>query len=277
MNPISSIVCGVDHSPGSRAAARFAAALTDRLGARLVLVHAVAPPIPQSELGMAARRTDWEVIDELRRAGSELLEEVAQELAIREVVAELKFGDAGMVIADSAEQAGAELLVVGSRGRGSVSSLVLGSVSLRLAVHAPCPTVIVPESAGAITNGPILCAVDDSEESRIALTTASTLAGHLAAQLLLVHVEPDDTRTPGSEELLARLVVECGLGTSVGRMMVHGEPAEAIVDAAASRNAEMIVIGSRGRGALASAALGSVSSAVATQAPCPVTIVRPVP
>lgn len=70
------------------------------------------------------------------------------------------------------------------------------------------------------------------------------------------------------------LAVESGLGTSVERMVVPGEPAEAIVEAATAHGVEMIVIGSRGRGALASAALGSVSSTVATRAKCPVTIVR---
>jgi nucleotide-binding universal stress UspA family protein len=55
---------------------------------------------------------------------------------------------------------------------------------------------------------------------------------------------------------------------------LRGEPAEAIVGAATAQRAGMIVIGSRGRGALASAALGSISAAVAAQAPCAVTVVR---
>jgi nucleotide-binding universal stress UspA family protein len=276
VNGERTIVCGIDHSQGARAAARYAADLADRLDLRAVLVYVVQPPISQSELGMAARKTDWDVVDELRHAGADLLEEVARDIGRRrEIVAELKFGDPSNMIAAVAEQSGAELVVVGSRGLGSVGALILGSVSLRLAVHGPCPTVIVPASGDhPIGDRPIMCAVDDSEESRAAVATAAILADRLHVNLLLAHAKPDNARASSGEELLASLVVECGLGTSVERMVVPGEPAEAIVGSAIARDAGMIVIGSRGRGALASAALGSVSSAVASRAPCPVTIVR---
>lgn len=269
------IVCGVDHSPGARSAARFAAALADRLALPLVLVHVVQPPIPQSELGMAARTTDAVVIEELRKAGVSLLEAVAEELGPgREVVAELRFGGASEALEAVAESAGAELVVVGTRGLGAVSSLLLGSVSRRLAAHGPCPTVVVPETGATVGDAPIVCAVDESEESRAALATAATLSERLDATLVLAHATPDDAPTEKGEELLARLAGESDLVRPVERLLLRGDPAEAVVAAATARGAEMIVIGSRGRGALASAALGSVSSAVATRARCAVTIVR---
>jgi nucleotide-binding universal stress UspA family protein len=132
----------------------------------------------------------------------------------------------------------------------------------------------VPEAGGTIGNAPILCAVDDSKESRAALSTAATLAERLDVELVLVHAESDGADAAQLHEFLAGLVVESGLGTSVERIVLPGEPAPAIVAEATGCGVEMIVIGSRGRGALASAALGSVSSAVAAQAPCAVTIVR---
>jgi nucleotide-binding universal stress UspA family protein len=268
VNPGGSIVCGVDHSSGARSAARFAGDLADRLALRLVVVYVVQPPIPQSELGLAARTDDYVLLDGLRRAGEKLLEEVAQELGPdRGVLTELRFGGASEAIQSVAESAGAELVVVGSRGRGSVGSLLLGSVSRRLAVHGPCPTVIVPEAAAPLGEAPIVCAVDDSEESRAALAAAATLGERLGSTLVLAHVGD-------GAELLARLVAESGLGSSLETVLLRGEPAEAIVGAATARRAGMVVIGSRGRGALASAALGSVSSAVAAQAPCAVTVVR---
>jgi len=275
VNPAGSIVCGVDHSSGARAAARFAAGLADRLALRLVVVYVVQPPIPQSELGMAARTDDYVVLQGLRNAGEKLLEEVAQELGPdRDVHSELRFGGASEALGAVAGSGGAELVVVGSRGLGSVGSLLLGSVSQRLAVHGPCPTVIVPESAAELGDAAIVCAVDDSEESRAALAAAATLAERLGATLVLAHAAGDDAPAGDGEELLSRLVAESGLGGSVERILLRGAAAEAIVGAATARRAGMIVIGSRGRGALASAALGSVSSAVATQAPCAVTIVR---
>jgi nucleotide-binding universal stress UspA family protein len=274
VNPAAGIVCGVDHSPGARAAARVALALADRLALQALLVHVVAPPIPQHELGMAARTTDSAVVDELQRAGVDLLASVAREFAPdREIAAWIKFGQAGNVIAAVAEETRARFVVVGSRGGSAVGTLLLGSVSRRLATDGPCPTIVVPESGGTVGDGPIICAVDDSEQARYALATAAGLAERLETNLVLAHAQTEP-RTSAGEELLARLVVESGLGTSVERMVLQGEPVDAIVGAATEHGAGMIVIGSRGRGALASAALGSVSSEVATRAPCPVTIVR---
>ncbi|HJQ49462.1 MAG TPA: universal stress protein [Gaiellaceae bacterium] len=268
----------MDHSAGARVAAPFAADLADRLALRLVLVHAVQPPLPQPGIAPGAgalETTNWDAIDQLRRAGAKLLEEMAQELgADREVVTELKIGDASSVVAAAAERYRADLLVVGSRGLGSVGALILGSVSRRLAVDAPCPTVIVPESGETIGDGPILCAVDDTEGARTAVATAARLSERLNARLILAHVAPENAPADHGEELLARVVADNGLGDSVERTLVQGEAAEAIVEAATSHGVGMIVIGSRGRGALASAALGSVSSAVATHASCAVTIVR---
>jgi nucleotide-binding universal stress UspA family protein len=98
-----------------------------------------------------------------------------------------------------------------------------------------------------------------------------------AMQILLIvdaaHGEDDDASSPGVE-LLAQLAFETGLGTNVERILVRGEPAGAIVEAADAHTAAMTVIGSRGRGALASSVLGNVSSAVANRSVCPVILVR---
>jgi nucleotide-binding universal stress UspA family protein len=268
-----SIVCGVDPSPGARSAARFAGLLAERLSLSLVLVYAVSPPVSQRELGLPAPGADWQVLEELRRAGADLLEELTQELAPTQALRQLEIGDARNSIAAAAEHIGAELVVVGSRGLGPVGTLVLGSVSHWLAVHGPCPTVIVPEAGGTLTGQSILCAVDDSDEARAAVRTAASLAERLDVPLVLLHVQSGDGAEHG-EELLARLVAESGVGASAARLVLDGEAAKLIAEVATTRGSELVVMGSRGRGALAAAALGSVSSAVATHAPCPVVIVR---
>jgi nucleotide-binding universal stress UspA family protein len=275
----ATIVCGVDHSPNALVAARFAKTLAERLALRIVLIHAVQPPIPQYEGGMPVPSAELMGIEQLRDAGVALLEKIKQELGSDcEITTEVRIGGASDVIAAVAGEAPTEFVVVGSRGLGSVGKLILGSVSLRLAARGPCPTVMVPDSAGTIGDGPIMCAVDDSKHSRWAMAAAAKLAERLDVKLILAHAEHDDTSSSSyGLELLARLVVESGLGTSVERILVRGEPAEAIVEAAGAHGAEMIVIGSRGRGALASSVLGSVSSAVATRSTCPVTILRAPP
>ena len=247
--------------------------MSKRLASHLVLVHAVQPPISPHKVGTPVAATTFAAVEEMREAGEKLLEEIVAEVgAGREVTSELRIGGAPEVIAAVAEEARADFVVVGSRGLGSVGAVLLGSVSRRLAVHAPCPTVIVPPSAGTIGEGPIMCAVDDSDGARAALATAAKLAEQLGVQLLLVNAEHDEASSSLGAELLGRLAVASG--TNAERIVVRGKPADAILEAADAHTAKMIVIGSRGRGALASSVLGSVSSAVAHRSKCPVIVVR---
>jgi nucleotide-binding universal stress UspA family protein len=243
----------------------------------MLLVHAVQPPIPVREIGMPAAPTNVATVDQMREGGESLLEEIVAEVSAgRDITTTVRIGSAAEVIAAVAEEANAEFVVVGSRGLGSVGALLLGSVSLRLAAQGPCPTVIVPPSAGTIAEGPIMCAVDDSDGARAALATAAKLAERLSARLLLVNAVHDegDAASAARAELVAELAFETSLGTNAERIFVRGEPAGAIVDAAEGHAAAMLVIGSRGRGALASSVLGSVSAAVANRSACPVIVVR---
>lgn len=139
---------------------------------------------------------------------------------------------------------------------------------------------------------PIICGVDDSDVARAAVSVARDLGDRLATPLLLVHVAParapvgtavvpyapaeflEGERRDG-ELLLAEQAVEARLGAAVERRVVFGDPVEKLVEVARAERAELLVLGSRGRGALASAVLGSVSTAAAAAAPCPVVIVPP--
>ncbi len=267
----ATIVCGVDHSPGARTAAAIASGLAGRLGLRLLLVHAVPLPLPARELGVAPP-TSFVAVDQMREAGATLLEEVAAELGGGAGVdRQVQIGGAAEVIASAAEDARAELVVVGSRGLGSVSAVLLGSVSLSLAARGPCPALIVPAAASPLGDAPIVCAVDESDGARAALAAAADFAERLGVRLLVVTVEADGGPSPAAVE---RIVADAGLGTGVERIVTHGEPAAAIVEAAGGNGAGMIVIGSRGRGALAASVLGSVSSSVAGRSECPVMVVR---
>jgi nucleotide-binding universal stress UspA family protein len=140
--------------------------------------------------------------------------------------------------------------------------------------------------------GPVICAVDRSDEARAAVGVARELAARLESRLLLLHVEPP-TEAPGvsaavagqerlraeelsdAESLVARIVEEEGLGEDVELRAEIGKAAERIVEIARQEDAVLVVIGSRGRGDVSSAVLGSVSHAVAANAPCPVVIVPP--
>jgi len=140
--------------------------------------------------------------------------------------------------------------------------------------------------------GPIVASVDDSAGSRSALLVAGELAAAFDATLVLVHVAPR-TEAPGvstapagqqrlreaeledARDALRRIASEAGLGDEVEQRAEIGSAADRVVAVCTELDASYVVVGSRGRGGLKSAVLGSVSGSVASNAPCPVVIVPP--
>lgn len=140
-------------------------------------------------------------------------------------------------------------------------------------------------------NGSLVCGVDDSRRARDAAQCANAIADRLAAKLVLVHVAqvpvvPGASRVPhGRQELrdcairearhlLARIAIEASC-SDAEQCVEFGEPVRRLISVAEEREALMLVIGSRGRGALRAALLGSVSLRLCRQAPCPVLVVPP--
>lgn len=143
------IVVGVDESDNSKAALRWAIDEARLRNVPVVAVHAWEAPIvpPMMDVGPvpAGPMLDLpEVLEEVRKAAEELVARVVAEVAgdapgveVRPLAVE---GRPASALVETAQ--GAELLVVGSRGRGGFKELVLGSVSHQVASHAPCPVVI---------------------------------------------------------------------------------------------------------------------------------------
>jgi nucleotide-binding universal stress UspA family protein len=140
------IVVGVDGSEESVSALRWALAEAERRGAILDVVHAWHYPyVACTEItGMAAAALD---MDDLESAGRAVLDHSLERAAAAHsgvrVEPILVQGGAAATLVDAA--VGADLLVVGTRGRGGFAGLVLGSVSQHCSTHAPCPVVIVPQ------------------------------------------------------------------------------------------------------------------------------------
>ena len=147
------IVVGVDGSEPSHEALRWAAAEAALRGARIVAAHAwtFVPPTPIGEPGMIPMpATDYvgQLDAERNAAQAELdaaLEEVFPDGAPDDLESKLLEGDAEDALVR--EAADAELLVVGSRGRSGLKSVLLGSVSRHVVSHAPCPVVVVKAPA----------------------------------------------------------------------------------------------------------------------------------
>jgi nucleotide-binding universal stress UspA family protein len=151
--PARRIVCGVDGSEQARHAASAALRLADRLGARLTLVH-VTPTrtvVPVDSFPMGVDPSTYPRSSELAFSEAEAaFDSLSSDVTEANVEREVRLGEPAEVLAEVAADCGAELIVVGSRGRGAWRSAVLGSVSSDVARLAPCPVMIVPERAASV-------------------------------------------------------------------------------------------------------------------------------
>jgi nucleotide-binding universal stress UspA family protein len=254
------IVAGVDGSPGSRAAARVAAELANALDSRLVLVHVVHDP-PAFPYGDARVR-------ELERGralrdGRRLLGSVATDVHAEKRVV---LGDPATCLDQAGYEHDAELLVVGARGHTGLAAALGGSVSQRLASEAARPVVIVPPDAAELfdgqpgSDGTIVCGVDGSEESSRALQVARRLGARLDLEVVPIFVDPSRSWHDAPP---VPIPVEVG------------DPVEELRERASRDHVRLLVVGSRGRGPVRRALLGSVSAELAASAPRPVLVVPP--
>ena len=151
--PARRIVCGVDGSEQARHAASAALRLAERLGARLTLVH-VTPTrtvVPVDGFPMGVDPSTYPRSRDLAFSEAEAaFDSLSAEVAAAGVEREVRLGEPAAVLAQVAADIGADLIVVGSRGRGAWRSAVLGSVSSDVARLAPCPVMIVPERAAEV-------------------------------------------------------------------------------------------------------------------------------
>jgi nucleotide-binding universal stress UspA family protein len=151
-----SIVCGVDGSADSQAALGIAARLAERLEARLVLAQVAEVPVaPYAAGGVGAGRIAPQPMTLATRAdqeeaGARLLEQIAAEHGLGDAERRVIAGFPAERLADLADDEDAELIVVGSRGRGRFKAAFLGSVSSSLVGVARCPVLIVPPGAAEV-------------------------------------------------------------------------------------------------------------------------------
>jgi len=292
----STIVVGIDGSGAALAALDFALAEGRHRGAPVHVLHAWSIPLPPVPLGgpSAGGATD----ETLHQAAQTILDEsAAHARAVAPdvtVTTELRTAPPATALLTAAHDAG--MVIMGS-GRGStVAELLLGSVSLQVATHAPCPVIVVHEPDAELEDGPdagrVVVGVDGSAASRVALVEAFREASFRGVGLTLLHAWSglagfdlpggelhweELERDTEDEEL--RLMAEQLAGlreefpdVGVVQRLVQGSAAHVIADASAG--AALVVVGSRGRGGFASLLLGSVSHGVLHRAHSPVMVVR---
>ncbi|MGY1633463.1 universal stress protein [Geodermatophilus sp. SYSU D01186] len=298
----SRVVVDVDGSAGSRAALRYALTTAAARGAELDVVSAylVHPywtdPYVWDPSVVETVRTQTE------EQASSFLEEVRREPAVAAVPGVADVAVRTVVTAGPAadellsRSRDADLLVVGSRGRGGVRGAMLGSVALHCVTHARCPvTVVHPMAVEAAAPARVVVGIDGSERSRAALLRAMVeaalrggvveavaayeLADHWTDMYSALLPTADQIRA-GLREKATAFVQEVRDGGATDQPAVHVQvvegPAHDVLVTRA-RGAALLVVGSTGRGEPRSLLLGSVALHCAMHAPCPVMVVHPAP
>lgn len=139
------VVIGVDGSPESVAALKWAAAYGAATGARLraVLAWHYPAPVGIAPVGVAPAAISEEARQQMTEALAKAVAEAAADVEIEQVIG---YGHPAQVLID--QSADADLLVVGSRGHGAFTGMMVGSVSIHCVTHAHCPVVVVRADAG---------------------------------------------------------------------------------------------------------------------------------
>jgi nucleotide-binding universal stress UspA family protein len=284
------IVAGVDGSDSAREAARWAVAEAARKRAPLRLVTVVQVPVASGYIGDAGLSTD--LLENLRTEGLRILDEARSELAGLEPDVDIAMAVlVGPAIPTMVEEsAGARLVVVGSRGLGGFRGMLVGSTAVALASRGDCPVAVI--RGGDRTTGPVVVGVDGSPASDTAIGLAFEEAAQRRAELVVVHtwlehasdaayvaaVEPvlnwDALAERGMEKLTERLAgwTDKYRDVTVTRRVTRGRPIVNLLAEAA--DAQLLLVGSRGRGAFAGVLLGSTSQALVYHAPCPLIVAR---
>ncbi|MFR0357399.1 universal stress protein [Streptomyces sediminimaris] len=285
------VVVGVDGSASSLAAVDAAAHEARLRGAGLRIVHAFVWPATHVPLGPwplgppeggIRNMVEHLVAEAVQRARA-----AAPEVDVGHVVVT---GEPLTVL--EAQSRAAELVVVGSRGMGGFVGLLVGSTAVHLVAHGRCPVLVVREQPRA--PGPIVLGADGSPAGERAVDFAFAEAAFRKADLLALHAwttwnaplpPPRDPSLPYANPPGAlaaeedRLLSEALAGhqdrypeVPVEHRVVHGRTREVLIEA--SRSAQLMVVGARGRDGFAGLLLGSVSQALLHHAHCPLAVVR---
>ncbi len=293
-DPLDSVLVATDFSPPSELAISWATQTARSHGARLLLAHVLAPPMPVADFAAPPLTLD----NDLREAARERLDEILARPELEGIDAEalLLDGMPAQAVLTAAAERHAHMLVVGTRGLTGFRHLLLGSTAERIVQGAEAPVLSVhpedprPESAPRT----LLVPTDFSSDAEAALVAADHCVSlsDQATRVILLHVfhVPAEYRSYGpagtffkfTDELRASLRDRLDAlvaplrreNLKIELLISEGIPAECIVRIAKERKVDMVAMGTHGRSGLAHLLLGSTAERVVQHAPCPVLTVR---
>lgn len=280
------IIVGVDGSPAAQVAVGWAAREAAMHKVPLTLLHVI--PATVTVFPGVPVPTGFEAWQQAQ--GSEILQS-ALAIACRvtedhpvEIDSEMVSGIPAITLADLSKEA--QLVVVGAHGRGRARQ-VLGSVASALSHHGHCPVAVIhDDNIYSPASAPVVVGIDGSPCSESATAIAFDEASWRGVDLIAVHactnwdgwdypeVNWPAVESQGEEVLSERLAGWCERypDVVVRRVVVGHGAADRLIEE--SRHAQLVVVGSHGRGGFAGMLLGSVSAAVVQSARIPVLIVR---
>ncbi|PXY22328.1 universal stress protein [Prauserella muralis] len=287
------ILVGVDGSLSALHATEWAARAAALRHAPLTLVATMATPAPYGA-GVGLPPTYFDDLEQegRRRLGeaADAAKHAAGEAAGLVIHTEYHLGNPVPVLRDRAKAA--RMLVLGTRGLGEFTGTFVGSTAVSLVSHGSCPVVVVRGSgpdARPPADGPVVVGVDGSPASEGAVAAAFEEAALRGARLVAVHAWSDAAvssmfgvpEVPWDEiETSERVVLAERLAgwqerypeVDVERVVTQDRPVRSLLHHAAQ--AQLLVVGSRGRGGFSGMLLGSTSNALVYTAPCPLLVMR---
>ncbi len=280
------IVVATDGSPTAAVAVRWAAreAELHRHSLRIVVVvEFVNEFLPGLEMVPSVDQTYEQELREMLAESEDLARAIAGD-GIDVSSALLRGPVVPLLVTESKAAA---MIVVGSRGRGAFSRLLLGSVTSAVTRHAHCPVAVIRDETPDLAQKPILVGVDGTANSEPAIAFAMQEASLRGVPVRAVYAWSDV-----SGAIVPRLDFEAVVAQQIAvlaesmagwqadypdveieRIVVADSPTRNLIER--SRDAQLLVVGSRGRGGFASLQLGSTSQADVHGADCPVVVIRP--